>query len=127
MTRFPGGDDGYRREVTISTPSSDHRVFRLYFVDAPESDRSVPGRVAEQAEYWDVDEEDVLAYAARARAFTVRFLKDEFTVFSNGYELGTFYDDNYEVGRYGVFVKAGDDGPYTYRVQQIRMWDLRFK
>lgn len=57
------------------------------------------------------------------------FLADgnQFTVFSNGYELGTFYDDNYELGRYGVFVKAGDDGPYTYQVEQIRMWDLRFK
>ncbi len=28
MTGFPSDEDGYRREVTISTPSSDRRVFR---------------------------------------------------------------------------------------------------
>jgi hypothetical protein len=54
-------------------------------------------------------------------------VENEFTVYANGYELGTFYDFEYESGRYGVYVAAGEDGPYTYKVKQIRIWDLRFK
>jgi endonuclease YncB( thermonuclease family) len=61
---------------------SDHRIFRLYFVDAPESDRFVPERVKEQAEYWGIAEEQVLKLAVEAAAFTSNFLSRGFTVCS---------------------------------------------
>jgi endonuclease YncB( thermonuclease family) len=53
-------------------------IFRLYFVDAPETDRLVPERVAEQAAYWGIAEEDVLRAGREAAKFTQDFLKDGF-------------------------------------------------
>ena len=55
-------------------------VFRLYFVDAPETDSSFPKRVAEQAAYWDIDPAATLELGRRAAAFTRDYLKDGFTV-----------------------------------------------
>jgi len=62
---------------------SDHRIFRLYFVDAPETDNTIPDRIAEQAAYWGIDEDRVLALGEAARRFTIDWLGDEpFTVYS---------------------------------------------
>ncbi len=61
---------------------SNHYIFRLYFVDTPELSKSIPERVAEQAEYWDISEERVLELAKEARAFTKKFLSKGFTVHS---------------------------------------------
>jgi endonuclease YncB( thermonuclease family) len=55
-------------------------IFRLYFVDAPETDRLVPERVAEQASYWGIAEDDVLRTGREAARFAEDFLKDGFTV-----------------------------------------------
>ena len=55
-------------------------LFRLYFVDAPETDESFPERVQEQADYWGLDRARVLALGAEARRFTATFLKQPFTV-----------------------------------------------
>ena len=57
-------------------------IFRLYFADAPESSRQAPARVAEQAEYWNLSEKDVLAAGAAATRFTQAFLKEPFTVYT---------------------------------------------
>jgi endonuclease YncB( thermonuclease family) len=60
-----------------------HRyIFRLYFADAPETDRLVPERVTEQAAYWDIDEDKVLRLGKEAAAFTRKFLQGEFTVYT---------------------------------------------
>ncbi len=32
-------------------------------------------------------------------------------------------DATYDIGRYGVFVKAGPTQNYTYIINQIRVWD----
>ncbi len=61
---------------------SNHYIFRLYFVDAPELEKTVPERVAEQAEYWDISEEQVIELARKAKAFTKKFLSKGFTVHS---------------------------------------------
>ena len=61
---------------------SDHFIFRLYFVDAPETDNSIPGRIKEQAEYWGISKQDALVLGKRAAAFTADFLRDGFTVHS---------------------------------------------
>jgi endonuclease YncB( thermonuclease family) len=55
-------------------------IFRLHFVDAPETSKMIPDRVAEQAELWKVSESRVLASGKEAAEFTRRFLKKPFTV-----------------------------------------------
>jgi endonuclease YncB( thermonuclease family) len=59
-----------------------HYVFRLCFVDAPETDRSIPGRLTEQAQYWDIKEKDALRLGKEAARFTGDFLKREFKVYT---------------------------------------------
>ena len=57
-------------------------IYRLYYVDTPESDSSLSKRVIEQAEYWGIDPSRVPALAKEATAFTQAFLKDEFTIYT---------------------------------------------
>lgn len=57
-------------------------IFRLYFVDAPESDNSVPDRVAEQAAYFGIDERAVIQVGKEATKFTEKFLANGFTTYS---------------------------------------------
>ncbi|HMP73277.1 MAG TPA: thermonuclease family protein [Kiritimatiellia bacterium] len=54
-------------------------IFRIYWVDAPETDRSLPDRVAEQAEYWGISENDVVRLGKQATKVAMDFLKDGFT------------------------------------------------
>jgi endonuclease YncB( thermonuclease family) len=61
---------------------SDHFIYRLYFVDAPETDDLVPDRVKEQMDYWDVSRDELFEAAAEAKAFTSAFLEKRFTVHS---------------------------------------------
>jgi endonuclease YncB( thermonuclease family) len=55
-------------------------IFRLYFVDAPETSLLIAARVDEQAAYWGIDVDAALAIGAAARRFTAAFLADGFTV-----------------------------------------------
>lgn len=55
-------------------------IFRLYFVDTPETDASVPGRVAEQAKYFDVTAAQTLLVGIEAERFTRQQLARPFTV-----------------------------------------------
>jgi len=57
-------------------------VFRLYFVDAPERDREFPKRIAEQADYWGIEEKEGLKIGRQAAAFTRDFLKDGFSIYT---------------------------------------------
>ncbi len=97
-------------------------IFRLCFVDCPESSDSLQKRVEEQAEWWGIEERAVLLRGADATVFTRNFLKDEFTVF-------TRYDDargrsvlkrNFAMIRVGnrflceALVKAGLARTYGY-------------
>jgi endonuclease YncB( thermonuclease family) len=59
-----------------------HYIFRLCFVDAPETSRSIPRRITEQALWWDIPEADVTRHGDAATAFTLDFLKDGFTVYT---------------------------------------------
>jgi endonuclease YncB( thermonuclease family) len=45
-------------------------IFRLYFVDTPETDKSLRDRIAEQAEYWGITPEQTIALGKRAIEFT---------------------------------------------------------
>lgn len=55
-------------------------LFRLYFVDCPETNRQIPSRVRQQAEYWETDEESVLARGREAVTFTGKALRRPFTI-----------------------------------------------
>jgi DNA uptake protein ComE-like DNA-binding protein len=55
-------------------------IFRLYFVDTPETDASLPERVAEQAKYFRVSVPQTLQIGAEAERFTREKLSRPFTV-----------------------------------------------
>jgi len=55
-------------------------IFRLYFVDAPETDSSFPERVDEQAKYFGLTVPQTLQLAGYAKRFTKEKLSGPFTV-----------------------------------------------
>jgi len=57
-------------------------LFRLYFVDAPESDDSLPDRVKEQAAYFGISEKESVQLGKEAAKFTQNFLAGGFTAYS---------------------------------------------
>jgi endonuclease YncB( thermonuclease family) len=83
--------------------NSSHYIFRLYFVDTPESNRSYPERVKAQAEYWGISEAQVLKLATEAKRFSQRFLVKGFTVYSKREDARGRSDRK----RYYAVVKAG--------------------
>jgi competence ComEA-like helix-hairpin-helix protein len=79
-------------------------IFRLYFVDAPETDVSVADRVQEQARYFGITAEQTQRLGELARAFTREKLRRPFTV-------RTVMQDargRSELPRYFAFVHAAD-------------------
>lgn len=79
-------------------------VFRLYFVDAPETSELIPSRVSEQAEAFGAPRERVLKAGKRAGDFTGKQLNKAFKV-------TTRWDDARgmtEGGRHYAFVETGD-------------------
>jgi len=59
-----------------------HYLFRLCFVDTPESDNSLPERVKEQAEYFGLDEAETVKLGKQATKFTAKLLENGFTSYS---------------------------------------------
>ena len=55
-------------------------IFRLYFVDAPETDRSFPDRNREQCDYFGVTEKENLEAGKAARDLIVDLLRKPFVV-----------------------------------------------
>ena len=55
-------------------------IFRLYFVDTPESDQQVASRVTEQAEAFGVSEKEVMKGGKNAAKFTLGHLRRPFDV-----------------------------------------------
>ena len=55
-------------------------IFRLYFVDAPETDMRVPDRVAEQAKYFHITIQSALQIGLEAERFTRKKLSRPFTI-----------------------------------------------
>ena len=55
-------------------------IFRLYFVDTPETDASIPDRVADQAKYFGVTVPQTLQVGVEAERFTRTKLARPFTV-----------------------------------------------
>lgn len=75
------GDSFHVKPTNIKTRSY---LFRLYFVDTPESESSLPERLQVQADYFGVPEsKDILKIGKEAVKFTENFLADgNFTVYS---------------------------------------------
>lgn len=82
-----------------------HYVFRLYFVDCPETDRSFPERVEEQAKYWEVDDARALQVGKEAAEFTRKFLRGTFTVMTRKEDARGRGDRP----RYFAMIKKGDE------------------
>jgi endonuclease YncB( thermonuclease family) len=55
-------------------------LFRLYFVDAPETDASNPARLIEQAKYFGISVPQVIEMGEAAKEFTQKKLAEPFTV-----------------------------------------------
>ena len=55
-------------------------IFRLYFVDAPETDTQFAGRVAEQAKYFGLTPQQTIQLGALAKRFTREKLGQPFTI-----------------------------------------------
>ena len=75
------GDSFHVKPTNIKTRSY---LFRLYFVDTPESETSLPERLQIQADYFGIpDPKDVVKVGKEAVKFTEKFLEDgNFTVYS---------------------------------------------
>lgn len=75
------GDSFFTQCPGLQPAAPDPKVFRLYYVDTPESDDSIPERLAEQKTYWDLpDDKTVVKCGVMAKEFTAAFLQKSFTV-----------------------------------------------
>ena len=79
-------------------------IFRLYFVDAPESDVSIPSRVKEQAAHFKKSVSSTVAAGRQAKQVTAQLLSQPFTV------LTKFEDakGRSDLPRYFAFVTTAD-------------------
>lgn len=57
-------------------------IIRLYYVDAPETDTALADRIAEQAEYWGIEPDEIPRLGEKARRFTEQQLRRDFTVYT---------------------------------------------
>jgi DNA uptake protein ComE-like DNA-binding protein/endonuclease YncB( thermonuclease family) len=58
-------------------------IFRLYLVDAPETDEMAPGRLVEQAKYFRITVPQAIEIGRAAKEFTRQKLSEPFTVFTH--------------------------------------------
>jgi len=58
-------------------------LFRLYFVDTPETDAMVPGRLVEQGKYFGITVPQAIEVGQAAKEFTQEKLSQPFTVFTH--------------------------------------------
>ena len=58
-------------------------LFRLYLVDAPETDALAPGRLVEQSKYFEITVPQAIDVGEAAKAFTQQKLSRPFTVFTH--------------------------------------------
>src|SRR6266542_3757527 len=72
-------DDGDSFHVSVGTKEY---IFRLYMVDAPETDALIPGRLVEQAKYFEITVPQAIEVGEAAKEFTRQKLSQPFTVFT---------------------------------------------
>lgn len=54
----------------------------------------------------------------------VAFEGDTITIYPNRYFFTTIVDSTFSYGRYGIYVQAGEDGNYTFIINEIRTWGI---
>jgi competence ComEA-like helix-hairpin-helix protein len=72
-------DDGDSFHVSVG---SREYIFRLYMVDAPETDALTPARLVEQAKYFGITVPEAIEVGVAAKEFTRQKLSQPFTVFT---------------------------------------------
>jgi DNA uptake protein ComE-like DNA-binding protein len=72
-------DDGDSFHVSAGTKEY---IFRLYMVDAPETDALMPGRLVDQAKYFGITVPQAIEVGLAAKEFTRQKLSEPFTVFT---------------------------------------------
>jgi DNA uptake protein ComE-like DNA-binding protein len=72
-------NDGDSFHVSAGT---NEYIFRLYLVDAPETDEMTPGRLVAQAKYFGITVPQAIEVGRAAKEFTREKLSDPFTVFT---------------------------------------------
>lgn len=84
---------------------SDAYVLRLYFVDAPETDKAYGERIQEQAAYFHTTEPAILRAGATAKEFTEQFLGKSFRVITRRQPApGASRDPRF----YAIVVRGGE-------------------
>jgi endonuclease YncB( thermonuclease family) len=66
----------------VSVGAKEH-IFRLYLVDAPETDEMVPRRLIDQAKYFGITVPQAIEVGRAAQEFTRQKLSEPFTVFTH--------------------------------------------
>jgi endonuclease YncB( thermonuclease family) len=79
-------------------------IFRLYFVDCPETEDNIAGRVEEQAQYFGITKANALQIGAAAARFTNGRLKNSFTVITRWQDA----KGRSQLPRHFAFVRMGD-------------------
>ena len=82
-----------------------HYLFRLCYVDAPETENSLPERVSEQAAYWEIDRKIALEIGRKAARFTREKLSEGFTVYTRFKDAKGRSDRK----RYFAMIRVGDE------------------
>ncbi len=81
--------------------------FRLYFVDTPETSKSFPARVSDQADYFEISDDHAIKLGKEASKFTKKALNKPFTVYTTWQNA----KGGSHMTRHFAFVttKSGDD------------------
>jgi DNA uptake protein ComE-like DNA-binding protein len=113
-------DDGDSFHVSVD---SKEYIFRLYMIDAPETDEMNPTRIAEQAKYFGISAPQVIQVGQAAKEFTRERLSQPFTVFTRF--SGAMGRSKLE--RFYAFVqtKDGDLGEQLVRAGLARNYGFR--
>ncbi len=91
-----------------------HYIFRLYYVDTPETSDSYPKRVQDQADYFGITHKQVLKIGDDATKFTHKLLsRKKFTVYTKKEDAR----GNSKRKRYFAMIKVGDDWLSTLLVE----------
>jgi hypothetical protein len=98
-------------------------LFRLYLVDAPETDALTPGRLVEQSKYFEITVPQAIEVGEAAKAFTQQRLSQPFTVFTRM----TDAMGRSKMERFYAFVqtKEGDLGEQLVRNGLARSYGFR--
>ena len=113
-------NDGDSFHVSVG---SKEYIFRLYLVDAPETDARIPARLIEQAKYFQITVPQAIEVGEAAKEFTREKLREPFTVFTR---MSDAMGDS-RIERRAAFVqtKEGDLGEQLVRNGLARVFGFK--